>query len=189
MELSIKQSALNDLAPYAQNARTHDENQIEQIVNSIETFGFTNPILIDEKKQIIAGHGRFEAATRLNLQTVPTITLANLTDAQKRAYVIADNQIALNAGWNLELLADELIALQDDDFSLDALGFSDDELADLLPGGVDHIGQDDDFIFKPQGENQEKKESLDLIVSCESIAAKEKTFKNLLAQGLRVKSK
>ena len=121
-----------DLIPYINNARTHDEHQISQIASSIKEFGFTNPILIDEQGGIIAGHGRLLAAQKLNLEEVPTITLDNLTDAQKKAYVIADNKLAVNAGWDFELLKVEIEGLQDLDFDLDLLGFDSDELDDIL---------------------------------------------------------
>jgi len=121
------------------NARTHSDEQIAQIAASIIEFGFTNPILIGEDSVIIAGHGRLLAAQRLEMTEVPTITLAHLSEVQRRALVIADNRIAENAGWNEELLAEELAALQELRFDLDLVGFSDDELADLLgeiEGGV-----------------------------------------------------
>ena len=133
MARKIEMVLLNDLVPYANNARTHSPDQVEQIIASIKEFGWTNPILIDGENGIIAGHGRFEAATRLNLPRVPVIKLDHLTDVQKRAYILADNKLALNAGWNEELLADELISLREDGFSLGVMGWTDDELADLLP--------------------------------------------------------
>lgn len=121
------------LRPYAKNARTHSDEQIAQIAASIEEFGFTNPILVDTEDGIIAGHGRLEAAKKLNLEQVPVIVLDNLSDAQRRAYIIADNKLALNAGWDLATLSKEIEQLQAEEFDLELLGFSDDELADLLP--------------------------------------------------------
>lgn len=128
------------LQPYAKNARTHSDEQVDQIAASIREFGFTNPILVDSADGIIAGHGRLMAAKRLGLATVPVIVLDHLTDAQRRAYILADNKLALNAGWDNDLLAQELAQLQDEGFDLELAGFSDEELADLLPDN-DHVEQ------------------------------------------------
>ena len=130
--MQIELIAVDNLTPYARNARTHSPDQIAQIAASIAEFGFTNPILIGEDSVIIAGHGRLMAARQLGLAEVPVIRLAHLTEVQRRALVIADNRIAENAGWDEELLRSELAALQGLDFDLDLVGFSDDELADLL---------------------------------------------------------
>jgi len=123
---------VGDLAPYAANARTHTDEQIAQIAASIQEFGFTNPILAGSDGVIIAGHGRLLAAQRLGLDKVPVITLGHLSEAQRRALVIADNKIAENAGWDEDLLRAELAALQEMEFDLDLVGFSDEELDDLL---------------------------------------------------------
>jgi DNA modification methylase len=120
------------LIPFARNPRTHSEAQVAQIAASIAEFGFNNPILVDTKAGIIAGHGRFLAARKLGLAEVPVIVLDHLTDAQKRAYIIADNQLALNAGWDEELLQAELTALREEDFNLDLVGLEGEELARLL---------------------------------------------------------
>ena len=124
---------LNRLKPYERNARTHSAEQVAQIAASIVEFGFTNPILVDSGDGIIAGHGRLQAARELGLSTVPVVVLDHLSDRQRRAYVLADNQLALNAGWDLELLRTELQDLVADDFDLSVIGFSDEELEDLLP--------------------------------------------------------
>src|SRR6202166_4898579 len=110
---------IDKLIPWARNPRTHSDAQIAQIAASIQEFGFNNPILVDTKAGIIAGHGRLLAARKLGLMEVPVIVLDHLTDAQKRAYVIADNQLALNAGWDEDILRAELSALQAEDFDLD----------------------------------------------------------------------
>jgi len=123
---------LDKLIPYARNPRTHSDAQVGQIAASIAEFGFNNPILVDTKAGIIAGHGRLLAARKLQLQEVPVIVLDHLTEAQKRAYILADNQLALNAGWDDTLLAAELAALQREDFNLDLIDFEDEELARLL---------------------------------------------------------
>lgn len=120
-----------DLIPYARNSRTHNEEQIAQIMASIKEFGFTNPILIGNDNVIIAGHGRLLAAQRLGLKEVPIIRLPDLTKTQRKALVIADNKIALNAGWDEEMLALEMKELEESDFNLDILGFSEDELKEL----------------------------------------------------------
>src|SRR5271169_2174042 len=123
---------IEKLIPWARNPRTHSDAQIAQIAASIAEFGFNNPILVDTKAGIIAGHGRLLAARKLQLEHVPVIVLDHLTEAQKRAYIIADNQLALNAGWNDDLLRSELAALQQEDFNIDLIGFDDRDLAQLL---------------------------------------------------------
>ena len=125
-ELQIEKVSTNELVPYAKNSRTHSDEQILQVANSIREFGFTNPVLIDENLGIIAGHARVMAAKKLELLDVPCIRLAHLSDQQKRAYVIADNKIALNSGWDKDLLAMELSALSTMDFDMSLLGFGDD---------------------------------------------------------------
>ena len=132
MAQRIEHWQIEKLIPYARNPRTHSDAQIAQIAASIAAFGFNNPILVDTKAGIIAGHGRLLAARKLGLATVPIIVLDHLTEAQKRAYVLADNQLALNADWDETLLAAELAALQQEDFNLDLIGFEDAELARLL---------------------------------------------------------
>lgn len=134
--LAIVYLPVAGLVPYVSNARTHSDDQVAQIAASIKEFGFTNPILIDGDKGIIAGHGRLQAARKLGLDSVPTIELHGLSDAQRRAYILADNKLALNAGWDNELLALELADLADLDFDLSLVGFDDDELAALLAGSV-----------------------------------------------------
>lgn len=128
----LEQRPIAELTPYARNSRTHSPAQIAQIAASITEFGFTNPVLIDGGGQIIAGHGRVLAAESLGLAAVPVLILDHLTEAQRRAYVIADNQIALNAGWDEDALRQELEALGAADFNLDLLAFDVDQLAALL---------------------------------------------------------
>ena len=132
--LKIKYLNTDYLNPYKNNSRTHSEAQIKQISASIQEFGFTNPILIDEKAMIIAGHGRIEAAKILGIDEVPTITLKGLTEAQRKAYVIADNKLALNAGWDFDAIRVELELLQELDFNIDLLGFEEVELDEILNG-------------------------------------------------------
>ncbi|EMY4872439.1 ParB N-terminal domain-containing protein [Salmonella enterica] len=123
---------LGKLLRYAKNSRTHSDEQVDQLVNSIREFGFTNPVLIDEKNELIAGHGRLAAAEILELAEVPAIRLKNLSEKQKKAYRIADNKLALNAGWDMQLLAEEVRELMDDDFDIDLLGFHETEIDEML---------------------------------------------------------
>src|SRR5690349_1861767 len=132
MAQRIEHWPLDRLIPFAKNPRTHSDAQVAQIAASIAAFGFNNPILVDTKAGIIAGHGRLLAARKLQLQEVPVIVLDHLTEAQKRAYILADNKLALNAGWDDTLLAAELAALQDEEFDVGLIGFADEELARLL---------------------------------------------------------
>ena len=127
----------SDLIPYANNSRTHSDDQINQVASSIKEFGFTNPVLIDEQGGIIAGHGRVMAAKKLGLAEVPTIMLEGLTKAQVKAYVIADNQLALNSGWELDVLKLEVETLGEMDFDISLLGFDDSFSLDLLSGAED----------------------------------------------------
>jgi len=123
---------VKDLIPYARNSRTHSEEQVTQIASSIREFGFTNPIIVDEKNNIIAGHGRILAANKLKIKDVPCVVVTGWTEAQKKAYVIADNKLALNAGWDEAMLALEFKELDALGFDLSLSGFSDVELAGLL---------------------------------------------------------
>jgi|TARA_R110001592_G_scaffold127086_2_gene338648 DNA modification methylase len=130
--LKIKQTPIDELIPYASNSRTHSDEQVAQIAASIKEFGFNNPVLLDKENGIIAGHGRVLAARKLGLKEVPTIELSHLTDTQRKAYVIADNKLALNAGWDMELLSLEMGDLRDEGFDLSLIGFNDDELANIF---------------------------------------------------------
>src|SRR5450631_4767828 len=130
--LKVQVWSIDRLIPYARNPRTHSDAQVAQIAASIAEFGFNNPILVDTKAGIIAGHGRLLAARKLQLAEVPVIVLDHLTEAQKRAYILADNQLALNAGWDDTLLAAELARLKEEGFPLETTGFDDEALAALL---------------------------------------------------------
>lgn len=155
--MKIEQLALDALIPYARNSRTHSDAQVAQIAGSIREFGFTNPVLVDADGGIIAVHGRVMAARKLGMDEVPCIRLVHLTDAQKRAYVIADNKMAMNAGWDDELLALELVELGELGFDLDLTGFSMDEIEALTPEQlVDGLTDEDaapeaqvDLVSKP----------------------------------------
>ena len=137
----IEMWAIDRLVPYQRNARTHSPEQVAQLAASIAEFGFVNPVLVDGEAGVIAGHGRLAAAKELGLDEVPVVVLDHLTPAQRKAYVIADNKLALNAGWDMSLLQAELGDLGDLDFDLSLLGFSDDELQDLLSDDVEELDQ------------------------------------------------
>ena len=149
---------IGDLIPYAGNSRTHSEEQIIQIASSIKEFGFTNPVLIDEDGGVIAGHGRILAAKKLDYKELPCIVLDGLTEAQKKAYVIADNQLALNSGWDIDMLKLEIDGLKELDFNVDLLGFDDgflDGINEVFDGDysdknkeLDLDGFDDEMILK-----------------------------------------
>ena len=129
---TIVQQHLDVLLPYARNSRTHSDAQVAQIAASIREFGFTNPVLVDGDNGIVAGHGRVMAAKQLGMAEVPTISVGWLTEGQRRAYVIADNQLALTAGWDEAVLAQEVAWLQGENFNTDLLGFDADFLDGLL---------------------------------------------------------
>ena len=152
--IQIKEKLVSELIPYVKNSRTHSDEQVAQIAASIKEFGWTNPILIDGENGIIAGHGRLLAARKLKYDKVPTIELKDLTETQKKAYIIADNKLALNAGWDNKMLMLELKELSESDFSLDLLGFDKDELHALLNPeqlneGLTHEDDVPDFLKEP----------------------------------------
>jgi DNA modification methylase len=144
--LKIVYKPITDLIPYANNSRTHSDDQVLQIASSIKEFGFTNPVLVDDEGGIVAGHGRVMAAKKLNLKEVPTITLSGLSEAQKKAYIIADNKLALNAGWDDEMLRIEFDALKEMDFDLEMTGFDLDEINGLMPDEINEGLTDEDAV-------------------------------------------
>jgi hypothetical protein len=131
-EVTYKQMQVDDLIPYARNSRTHSDDQVTKIASSIKEFGFLNPVIVDGDNGIIAGHGRVMAAKKLGLKEVPTIEASHLTEAQKKAYIIADNRLALDAGWDDEMLRVEFQELDDMGFNLELTGFDLDEIEDLF---------------------------------------------------------
>lgn len=156
---------IDKIKPYEKNARTHSSKQLEQIMNSIKAYGFTNPLLIDENSNLIAGHGRLEAVKQLNrvdfknnpLMELPAIIITGLSEADKKALIIADNQIALNAGWDYEILSQELNELADISYDLDLLAFDNiDEVLDYEPD-IDCDGLSDDFTI-PNNEKSDFKQ-------------------------------
>jgi ParB-like chromosome segregation protein Spo0J len=132
----IKTAQVADLIPYARNSRTHSDEQITQIAASIKEFGFLNPVIVDGENGIIAGHGRVMAAKKLGMTELPCVKASHLTDAQRRAYIIADNKLALNAGWDDEMLRVEFDELGAMGFDLDLTGFAQFELANIFDDSV-----------------------------------------------------
>ena len=149
--MKIDYTPVRELRPHPNNARTHSKKQIRQIANSIQQFGFCNPVLVDDAKQIIAGHGRVEAAKLLGIEVVPTVRLAHLSEADKRAYVLADNKLAEKAGWDRKLLAIELQGLIELDAEIELTGFEMAEIELLFEEAreVDGAGGPEDSLPEP----------------------------------------
>jgi ParB-like chromosome segregation protein Spo0J len=175
--LQISYKSTENLIPYANNSRTHSDDQINQVASSIKEFGFTNPVLIDEQGGIIAGHGRVMAAKKLGLAEVPTITLEGLTKAQLKAYVIADNKLALNSGWDVGLLSVELEALGELGFDFGLLGFDETELSNLF--------DKDDILVEPDLKEQTYNEVFNIIIECFDESEQEKIFNRLDQEGYK----
>lgn len=171
MELKYKKT--DELIPYARNSRTHSTEQVQQIAGSIKEFGFTNPILIDEQGGIIAGHGRTMAAQKLGMDEVPCIVLSGLTEAQKKAYIIADNKLALNAGWDEDMLKIELSELDEIGFDYSELGFDFDI-------DIEEISEEEKIL-----KNEDYKEKFSILIDCDSEAQQEEIFYNLTNQGIK----
>lgn len=152
-EIVIKQ--IVDLVPYLKNARVHDDAQVNLIADSIREFGFNNPILLDGKNGVIAGHGRLMAARKLKMTEVPCIELAHLSDTQRRAYILADNQLATKSGWDAILLREEINSLVDENFDISMIGFNDAELSQYIGNTT---SEDPEALWKGMPEyNQEDK--------------------------------
>lgn len=177
-KLAIKYKKTTELTAYAKNSRTHSDSQVAQLVASLREFGFTNPILIDSKNGIIAGHGRLKAAQELGYETVPTIELGELTEEQRRAYIIADNKLALNAGWDYELLSFELQDLQDAGFDVGLTGFSDDEIK-AMNATEEEI--DEDFK-EPSDESRNT-----LLIECSGERELETLYEEMQKRGFQCK--
>lgn len=177
MTLQIEYKKIDDLIPYVKNSRTHSPQQIQQLAASIKEFGWTNPILLDGENGIIAGHGRLAAARLLNQTEVPTIQLNGLTENQKRAYIIADNKLALNAGWDIEFLNLEIKDLQDAGFDLNLMGFSAEELKEFAPN-EDKIIEDMDI--KDESRNL-------LMIECISEHELQNLFEEMQERGFECK--
>ena len=165
---------ISDLNLFPKNSRTHSDDQIEQIAQSIKQFGFTNPVLIDENNTVVAGHGRVLAACTLDMVELPCVILKELSEAQRRAYVIADNKLALNAGWDIDILLSEIELLKDDGFDIGLTGFSLDEL--------DHFTNKEtpkDFC------DEESHSVFEIIIECDSKEEQESLLKKFKKQGLK----
>lgn len=145
MKLKIEYRKTAELLPYARNARTHSDSQVAQLAASIKEFGFNNPVAIDGDGMILCGHGRVMAAQRLGLDEVPTVCLSHLSDIQKKAYILADNKLALNAGWDNDMLKVELEDLKFSNFDLDLVGFSTEELDEIMNQGEEPEVEEDDY--------------------------------------------
>ena len=181
------------LKPYERNARTHSPEQVAKIAASLAEFGFVNPVLVDSSDGIIAGHGRMMAARSLGLTDVPVIVLDHLTDAQRRAYILADNKLAELAGWDVEILRDEIAWLDNDGADLLAAGFSDDELTEFLGDGILPDGMKEADPAAPQlgapdtapvqGESKYR-EQYGVIVLCGTEADQEAVYNRLSDEGL-----
>ena len=166
LKLEIKYLPINSIVGYVNNTRTHSQEQINQVKSSISEFGMVNPIGV-HKNVILSGHCRWEALKQLDYKEVPTVDLSHLTEAQKKAYIIADNKLALNAGWNEELLKIELESLQELDFDLDILGFDDFEVEQIFGEGT-NIDMEDFF------EETEQKEKVEKTFICEHCGKESK---------------
>jgi len=165
------------LVPYARNSRTHSDEQISQIASSIKEWGWTTPILVDEDGGIIAGHGRTLAAQRLKMTEVPVMVAKGWSDAKKRAYVISDNKLALNAGWDMEMLRLELSELDSSGYDLELTGFTGDELAKALFG--------DDALEPSTPEEQHVDSAYEISVVCDNEQQQEDVYQMLTEKGLK----
>ena len=171
----VERRDIETLIPYARNSRTHSDEQITQIAASIKEWGFTNPILVDTDNEIIAGHGRLLAAKKLNLKEVPCIEANNWSEAQKKAYVIADNKLALNAGWDEELLKIEFNELTNLNFDVELTGFSLEELGTLFDNNDDEKLPDQEDLNS----------TYEVAVECKNESDQEKVYNLLNAEGYK----
>ena len=179
---------IDKINPYEKNARTHGNKQLEQIMNSIKAYGFTNPLLIDENNNLIAGHGRLEAVKQLNrvdfknnpLMELPAIIIEGLSEADKKALIIADNQIALNAGWDYEILSEELNELADINYDLDLLAF--DNIDELLSYDLDNIDENVKEL-----KEVEINQKYDLLIKCKNENELEKAYNENIERGYECK--
>lgn len=177
--MQIEQRKVSDLIPYARNSRTHSDAQVAQIAASMREFGWTNPILVDGEGGVIAGHGRLLAARQLGMDEVPCIPLGHLSETQRKALVIADNKLALNAGWDDAMLALEITELAGEDFDLALMGFSKNELADIF--GEDEPGP----IEQDPGIDYQEKFAI--VIECADEADQTAKFDDLTSQGFSCK--
>jgi ParB-like chromosome segregation protein Spo0J len=175
----VEQRSIESLIPYARNSRTHSDAQVAQIAASIKEWGWTTPILVDEQGGVIAGHGRLMAARKLGMAEVPVMVAKGWTEAQKRAYVIADNKLALNAGWDAEALRIELAELDAAGFDLELTGFVGDDLTKAMFG-------DDALDVEPdEPEEQQVNSAFEISVACDNEQEQERVYQMLTNQGLK----
>jgi len=173
--MQVEQLKVGDLIPYVNNSRTHSDEQVMQVASSIKEFGFTNPILIDDDGGIIAGHGRLLAAKKLDIDEVPCIRLGYLSEAQRKAYVIADNKLALNSGWDNDLLKIELMQLDSIDFDLNLTGFDLSELANIFDPVTEEI----------ELKEQAYSETFNIIIECDDEQNQEFIYNELQEKGYK----
>lgn len=181
----IVHQRVDALVPYARNSRTHSDEQVAQIAASIREFGFTNPVLVDDQGGIVAGHGRVLAAKQIGMDTVPTICVGWLSEKQRRAYVIADNQLALNAGWDDAVLASELDDLLAEDFDLQLIGFDPETLDDILAGANNDSAARAEPAETSAGINYQEKFAV--LVDCKNESDQRRVFDKLTTDGLSCK--
>lgn len=186
--LVVEYLRVSDLIPYARNSRTHTDEQVAQVAASIREFGFANPILISERNDIIAGHCRAKAAAKLGMDLVPCIRLGHLTEAQRKALVIADNRLALNARWDVDMLALELVELKSADLDLQVLGFNDAELAGLLDSGESSADPNREWKGMPEFDQEDKTGAKQLIVHFKTTEDVE-SFARLVGQTVTEKTR
>jgi ParB-like chromosome segregation protein Spo0J len=180
----IETRPVESLIPYARNARTHSEQQVHKIASSMREFGFTNPVLIDETGEIIAGHGRVMAAKHLALPEVPCLILTGLTAAQRQAYVLADNKLAELSGWDEELLAQELKTLQSMDFDLELIGFDINGIENSI---LEENGQQPEQKKDGQINSIEYQEKYAVLVECNNEPHQAEIYDKLITMGLTCK--
>jgi hypothetical protein len=184
----IAEKKTAELVPYAQNARTHSDDQIEQIAASIKEFGFLNPIIIDEHNGIVAGHGRVLAAELLGIDSVPAVQVSGLSDAQRKAYIIADNKLALNAGWSLDMLQIELQSLSDmGGIDLELTGFTGVEL-DVLMGPRGANNASEEWVGMPEFDQTDKSSFRSILIHFKDTGAIN-DFAKLVGQNISDKTK
>jgi ParB-like chromosome segregation protein Spo0J len=176
--MKIQEIEIEKLIPYARNSRTHSDDQVAQIAASIKEFGWTNPILVDGEAGIIAGHGRLAAARKLGLKKIPVIELSHLTPTQKKALIIADNKLALNAGWDSDMLALEFEELNIEGFDLDLLGFDESE--------INKLNQDENYDDEIKEIKDDGNRNLLLIETINEIEL-QKLFNELNERGFQCK--
>lgn len=172
----LQKVSIDSLTLYKKNSRIHSDEQINQICESIKEFGFTNPILIDKNYSVIAGHGRIEAAKKLGLKELPAIELSGLSEKQKKAYIIADNKLALNADWDENILTQELKSLIDLEFDLSIIGFDDNELNQLF---------NDNENKDPTEKDIEYQSTYEVVISCDDETEQESVYNKMTKQGYK----